>query len=604
MQNDDFVKDENQVSGGDAPDNLSGEEAIVTNSNDEQNNVSNEVNDNLKNVNITDVNNGEVNTNKGGEKNKKVLIIVGIIIAIIILAIIVAFVYIKFKFTAPNYIDEKVEDFTTSVDEMFAGYSLNAKSDSLLTGDFTFNTDVSELVSLNGLNVNFNVGYSATKEIIDMNFELLNKDSSLLTAEAYIDDSAVYFNSEDLYSQTLYATLEDNPFAEVNSEEYQVMMDINNYKEFIINFVKYFGTALKEADVNSSINGLTAIYTYDLNDNNKEAFASKLNDLIDNDTTMKEFLQVMLDTESVSVNPENIPNMTLEVVVKIPSGDLKSFELTTDDMVINASESENNVYDVKIDNVSVMTVTVDGDNVQLVSEDETSSFDITFNTKDYTMDGTIAIDETSVDIAITNSDDNTKNIILEMETIDDYYDTSSNMAINYVITNVSDSETNMNGTVNISSDNVSMGIEFDVNSQIGDDLVSEKTFSNLKDIDTLTSDDENEITNNLMNILGGIAPEISEDLDREIFFTNAQINVNTAAYSIYSGACITFDELGGEGVVGKVEGDTQGYRVSITDGEYMILDKYLYFGEEISEEDIELYDSSRFTEEYYTCLAS
>ena len=107
-----------------------------------------------------------------------------------------------------------------------------------------------------------------------------------------------------------------------------------------------------------------------------------------------------------------------------------------------------------------------------------------------------------------------------------------------------------------------------------------------------------------MNILVGIAPEVSGDLDREIFFTNAQINVNTAAYSIYSGACITFDELGGEGVVGKVEGDTQGYRVSITDGKYMILDKYLYFDEELSEEDIELYDSSRFTEEYYTCLAS
>ena len=56
--------------------------------------------------------------------------------------------------------------------------------------------------------------------------------------------------------------------------------------------------------------------------------------------------------------------------------------------------------------------------------------------------------------------------------------------------------------------------------------------------------------------------------------------------------------------LGKFEGVDQGFRVSITNGRYMILNKFVSFGENIEETDIEVYDSSRFTEEYYTCGVS
>ena len=80
----------------------------------------------------------------------------------------------------------------------------------------------------------------------------------------------------------------------------------------------------------------------------------------------------------------------------------------------------------------------------------------------------------------------------------------------------------------------------------------------------------------------------------------------SASYSVYPGACITLDQLGNDGTVwGKVESDsTSGYTISITDGKYMILNKYLDNGEELQESDVELYDQSRFTDQYYTCLAS
>lgn len=502
MQNDDFVKDENQISGGDTPENLTENnlsenlDSVSNLASEEPSNVTNEVTNNLENDGSS---NGSNNDNK--KNNKMILIIVGVVLAVLVLAVIGSLIYVKFMFTAPKYIDEKIADFSTSVDEMFSDYSLNTDSDSIMTGDFTLSTDVSELASLNGTTVNFNMGYSAAKEIIDLNLELLSKDNSLLTAEAYINDSAMYLNSEDLYPQTLYTTLEDNPFAQLNSEEYQAMMSISNYKEFIINFVKYVGTAIKEADVTSSINGLTALYTYELNDGNKKAFADKLNELIDNDTTMKEFLQVMLDSETVSIDPESIPNMILEVEVHIPSGDLKSFEFTTDEMVISANETDDGVYDVKIDDTSVMTVTVDGDNVRLVADDDVNSLDITFNTKEYTMDGTMSFDGNSIDIAITNSKEDTKKIVLEMNTIDEYYGTSTNLVLDCEITSVSENEANITGSANISSSDVSMELGFNVNSKIGNDLVSEKQFSNLKDINTFTTADEDIVMNNLYNIL-------------------------------------------------------------------------------------------------------
>ena len=551
------------------------------------------------NENMTSINSSEVlpadNNVNNNKSRKKLFIIIGIIVGVIILAIIAIFVYIKVGFTASKYIDEKVDEITTFVNEVFAETNYNNSSDSIVSGDVTINSNAEEMAALNGLKLNFEIGSSLTKEIVDINFELEDYSANL-----YINNSRMYFDAKDIYSTPLYMDLEDNPFANLDMED----INIENYKKAIVNFVEYLGLALKEADMSSSIKGLNAVYKYEINDNNKEKFASKLNELIEQDQNMIDFLK-MLGVSDTTVSADNLSNMVFEVTVSIPSGDLKGFILSIEDSEISLVENSKNNFDLKIDDEVVAKVTVDGDNVTIKNTDtNTGNFDITFNTKDYTMKTSFESDGNIISLDITNASDTVKNIAMELISNNETSKTTINLDL--TAEKISNSEAKSNGSLAISSVEYSINLDFNLNSQNGSDLVKEKTFSGAKDMNTLTTVDENEISENLMNILGSIAPEVSEGLEAQQFLLIAQINASTASYSVYPGACITLDQLGNDGKVwGKVESySTSGYTISITDGKYMILNKYLDYGEELQKSDVELYDQSRFTDQYYTCLAS
>ena len=553
-------------------------------------------NENMTNINSSEVLPADNNVNNNNNKSrKKLFIIIGIIVGVIILAIIAIFVYIKVGFTASKYIDEKVDEITTFVNEVFAETNYNNSSDSIVSGDVTINSNAEEMAALNDLKLNFEIGSSLTKEIVDINFGLEDYSANL-----YINNSRMYFDAKDIYSMPLYMDLEDNPFANLDTED----INIENYKKAIVNFVEYLGLALKEADMSSSIKGLNAVYKYEINDNNKEKFASKLNELIEQDQNMIDFLE-MLGVSDTTVSADNLSNMVFEVTVSIPSGDLKGFTLAIEDSEISLVENSKNNFDLKIDNEVVAKVTVDGDNVTIKNTDtNTGNFDITFNTKDYTMKTSFESDGNIISLDITNASDTVKNIAMELISNNETSKTTINLDL--TAEKISNSEVKTTGSLVISSGEYSINLDFNLNSQNGSDLVKEKTFSGAKDMNTLTTVDENEISENLMNILGSIAPEVSEELGMQQFLLIAQINASTASYSVYPGACITLDQFGNDETVwGKVESDsTSGYTISITDGKYMILNKYLDYGEELQESDVELYDQSRFTDQYYTCLAS
>ena len=73
--------------------------------------------------------------------------------------------------------------------------------------------------------------------------------------------------------------------------------------------------------------------------------------------------------------------------------------------------------------------------------------------------------------------------------------------------------------------------------------------------------------------------------------------------------CITVDELIAEGYTdvtneysGKIEitknGNLYDYKISLTDGQYMLLNQESY---NITSNYLENYDATRFNQEYYTC---
>ncbi len=539
------------------------------------------------------------NTQSNGEKkkkNKKLFIIIGIIVGVIILAIIGVFVYVKFKFTAPNYIDEKVEEFSTFIDEMFANNNLASSGDNVSSGSLKINSNMDELSMLNDLTLDFDFGYSSVREVMDLNINLLKNNNSILDAQMYVDSANMYLNSEDLYDSILYMPLDENPFVNINAED---TIDINALQNTLKNFVSYLGIALEEAEVTSEIKGLTAIYTYQINDSNKEAFANRLNELIENDTDMVDTLN-MLGITDTTIDSSKINDIFLEIIVKIPSGDIEGFTFVTTDLEVVLESVEKDVYELKV-NDEVIDVNVNGDDVTLNYENDNGILNVTYNLVDYTLSGNLSTNGYEYKFDITNTESNGKNIVFDFNSESD----GMSLVLDLTTTKISDTESNLVGSVEINSNDINLALDIEMNNKTGSDLVEEQTFNNAVNIDDLTTADQNEIENNLMSVLEEIVPGVMDNARMQQFLLTAQINASTAAVATYPGSCITLEQLGSDGTVwGKVEVDsTGGYTISITDGTYMILNKYVSYGSELAESDVELYDQSRFTEQYYTCFA-
>ena len=540
------------------------------------------------------------NTQSNGEKkkkNKKLFIIIGIIVGVIILAIIGVFVYVKFKFTAPNYIDEKVEEFSTFIDEMFANNNLASSGDNVSSGSFKINSNMDELSMLNDLTLDFDFGYSSVREVMDLNINLLKSDNSILDAQMYVDSANMYLNSEDLYDSILYMPLDENPFVNINAED---TIDINALQNTLKNFVSYLGIALEEAEVTSEIKGLTARYTYQINDSNKEAFANRLNELIENDTDMVDTLN-MLGITDTTIDSSKINDIFLEIIVKIPSGDIEGFTFVTTDLEVVLESVEKDVYELKV-NDEVIDVNVNGDDVTLNYENDNGILNVTYNLVDYTLSGNLSTNGYEYKFDITNTEGNGKNIVFDFNSESD----GMSLVLDLTTTKISDTESNLVGSVEINSNDINLALDIEMNNRTGSDLVEEQTFNNAVNIDDLTTADQNEIENNLMSVLEEIVPGVMDNARMQQFLLTAQINASTASVATYPGSCITLEQLGSDVTVwGKVEVDsTGGYTISITDGTYMILNKYVSYGSELSESDVELYDQSRFTEQYYTCLVA
>ena len=89
--------------------------------------VTNNENENLNNLSGEESLPPENNLNNTKNRKKK-FIIIGIVVGVIILAIIAFFVYIKIGFTAEKYIDDKVEEISNFIDEIFMTNNYDANN--------------------------------------------------------------------------------------------------------------------------------------------------------------------------------------------------------------------------------------------------------------------------------------------------------------------------------------------------------------------------------------------------------------------------------------------------------------------------------------------
>lgn len=572
--------------------NLGNDEA--TNNINVANNASNEIEVpgttlgvNPPSDNVNTINN-ETNNNQVKPKNnkKKIIIIVSIIVGVILLAIIAMFIYVKVAFKAGKYLDKKLDEFTTSVTEVFSALNMNNNQDIRYSGTFKPTSNIATFEGLNNATIEFDALYSLTNNIVDINFDLLNGTTSTLNGELYIDNETFVLDST-LYENPLYMDIDNS--SEISNEE---LMNIISDAEYFVNgFATYFVEALKDTTLTTEIAGLTAKYTYTIDDTNKEAFASRMNELINSDERFKELLEEFLGETNPEVNPENIDDFTFYVETSIPSGDVKIFFLVIDDETIfSGEELESGTFRLYAGEEQLADITTNGDEITFKMDmDNEGSIDIIYNENTKEINGTITFDTATLKIGSTKDNDNMLYII-SLE------DTSSDV---FMEISADTSDTVITGYILIKSGEEEIQLDYDINIEYGSNLVSNKTFDNAQNIEYLTEAEQGQIEENLMTAIEPFFTELIESTAKDAFMSDA--------YEIFNGAqsffiresfisdttllpnegdsmCVTIAELENEYYVylnnsyrGKVDitrvNNTYEYRLTMSDGNYMVINQ-------------------------------
>ena len=544
-------------------------------------------------VNLNNNSSGDNSLNQKNNK-KKIIIIVSVVVGVIILAIIAMFVYIKVVFDAGKYLDEKINEFTTNVNETFASLNLSNENQTYrYSGSLTPNTNIEGLTSINDATFNFDLMYDAN--ILDLNFDIMKNSESIFDGELYLDSNRFYINSADLYPSPIYAEVDAN-VGDVQASVEELTRVFGQLNYLVINFVDYFGEALKEAEVNTKINGLTASYTYVVNDENKEAFVSKFNELVENDAQFQEAINAL--NAEVVMDTDTLENFAIEVVVKIPSSDVKSFNFVTEeDTIIQGEELDNGVFRVTFEDAVIDITTNDNDTNITWQIDDSTNLDVTYNSENGTINGSITSDTSKLDMNMASVGDNeySYNIILNDTTQD------VNAEVNLTIKD-EDNKMTGSGDITIEANSENLGFDFTLTVEYLSDPVEEKTFSGAVLSDTLTDEQTETISNNLSNILTILIPDLEE------YFLLPQLNeargntlaleansVITSAQAYYLSAGLMNDNIG----FPSNPGETRCITVAeLINGGYSDLDPNEYSGKVVVKKGTSFYENQYFYSVY------
>lgn len=421
------------------------------------------------------------------KRRKKKFIIIGIVLGVIVLIFLGIFIYIKVCFSAQNYIENKMDNISLFIDDVFEGINYEFDKDYIFEGNLDVKTDVSEFSSLNNTNLDFTAELSYNKQILNIYTDLLKDNEDFFDSQFYVDENNFYINSDDLYPSVLYTSLDESIFNDFGNRD---------IKDIFKSFFSYLETVIVAADVDTEIKGLNAIYTYNIN----SVDINKLNELIDSDNALSSFLSI-LGMEDIT----DARNVYFEVSVSLPSAKLEDFRANIDGVEIKLNKINNNNYEIVINDTAAIDVNVNNDEVtislavddegELLVEYNKKTHDFKFYIREYAY-----VDDYIFNIEIYNNNDDEKNIIFDYSS--EYNGTDLN--IDLTTTKIDDNNSLVSGTMDLQVYELILNLDYEINVDIGDDLVKNQTFSNIKDINSLTRKEDEEFANNMFNLLNSL----------------------------------------------------------------------------------------------------
>lgn len=427
------------------------------------------------------------------KKSKKGLVITLIIVLIILLLSIGSFLFIKNKYTASSFLDQSSKNINTFINEVFEGITINKdyldnidKYDVISDSNIKLTTASSELKDLNNLEIGLKTNQSLKNNYLDMDISL-KQDTGTLTGTLAIDNNKIYIDSKNIINKVLTTKSDEDLFG--NVDEYTEKL--KSYAKYDIesianNIVKYLFESLKEANLNTKYNGLNVIYTYEINDTNKDKINDKFMKLVNEDKVLSDIINednaITLENVKITIEVKMLNNTVENFTIKSDESEIKGVKIDKNKYKITSDEDE---YEVEVTKEKIVINGKDENNNPAQAKIETSDNKamLVYTTNDM-----------SLDITINSEKKNTSNIEIKIN--------SENIKTNGNLTITSDEKnktSEISGKLNLSYNDYSITLDIKNNGKYGNNLVTKKNYNNAIDIENVTEEDSLTITTNLMD---------------------------------------------------------------------------------------------------------
>lgn len=427
------------------------------------------------------------------KKSKKGLVITLIIVLIILLLSIGSFLFIKNKYTASSFLDQSSKNINTFINEVFEGITINKdyldnidKYDVISDSNIKLTTASSELKDLNNLEIGLKTNQSLKNNYLDIDISL-KQDTGTLTGTLAIDNNKIYIDSKDIINKVLTTKSDEDLFG--NVDEYTEKL--KSYAKYDIesianNIVKYLFESLKEANLNTKYNGLNVIYTYEINDTNKDKINDKFMKLVNEDKVLSDIINednaITLENVKITIEVKMLNNTVENFTIKSDESEIKGVKIDKNKYKITSDEDE---YEVEVTKEKIVINGKDENNNPAQAKIETSDNKamLVYTTNDM-----------SLDITINSEKKNTSNIEIKIN--------SENIKINGNLTitsNEKNKTSEISGKLNLSYNDYSITLDIKNNGKYGNNLVTKKNYNNAIDIENVTEEDSLTITTNLMD---------------------------------------------------------------------------------------------------------
>lgn len=427
------------------------------------------------------------------KKSKKGLVITLIIVLIILLLSIGSFLFIKNKYTASSFLDQSSKNINTFINEVFEGITINKdyldnidKYDVINDSNIKLTTASSELKDLNNLEIGLKTNQSLKNNYLDMDISL-KQDTGTLTGTLAIDNNKIYIDSKDIINKVLTTKSDEDLFG--NVDEYTEKL--KSYAKYDIesianNIVKYLFESLKEANLNTKYNGLNVIYTYEINDTNKDKINDKFMKLVNEDKVLSDIINennaITLENVKITIEVNMLNNTVENFTIKSDESEIKGVKIDKNKYKITSDEDE---YEVEVTKEKIVINGKDENNNPAQAKIETSDNKamLVYTTNDM-----------SLDITINSEKKNTSNIEIKIN--------SENIKTNGNLTITSDEKnktSEISGKLNLSYNDYSITLDIKNNGKYGNNLITKKNYNNAIDIENVTEEDSLTITTNLMD---------------------------------------------------------------------------------------------------------